>query len=180
MGMKEGRGNLNAFKMYLDELRALQINWDPWRVDGPEPEYLARSRAVTAIRVLLESAFGWQWEIQSQARGAAEERRAAGERQRGGEGHVRQSLSGPVRGGPPKMLWKIAVLGTQGNPTEIHLVPARVPPTPLTVPVPNEWVNGAVRDMLAMENVIKRAASGIPLELHYPAPTPPPAQRAPV
>ncbi|KAI8529957.1 hypothetical protein RHMOL_Rhmol11G0016400 [Rhododendron molle] len=45
----------------MDDLRASQINWDPWRVAGPEPEYLARSRAVTASRVLLESAFGWQW-----------------------------------------------------------------------------------------------------------------------
>ncbi|KAI8522295.1 hypothetical protein RHMOL_RhmolUnG0004900 [Rhododendron molle] len=43
---------------------------------------------------------------------------------------------------------------------------------------PNEWVNEAVRRMLAIENVIRRATSGMPLELHYPAPTPPPAQRA--
>jgi hypothetical protein len=37
------------------------VEWDPWRVEGPEPEYLALSRAVTASRVLLESAFRWQW-----------------------------------------------------------------------------------------------------------------------
>ncbi|KAI8571927.1 hypothetical protein RHMOL_Rhmol01G0158700 [Rhododendron molle] len=36
------------------------INWDPWKVAGLGPEYLARSTAVTASRVLLESAFGWQ------------------------------------------------------------------------------------------------------------------------
>ncbi|KAI8563793.1 hypothetical protein RHMOL_Rhmol03G0136700 [Rhododendron molle] len=58
MGTKEGRGDLNAFRLYLDDLRA---SLDPWRVAGLEPEYLARSRAVTASRVLLESAFGWQW-----------------------------------------------------------------------------------------------------------------------
>ncbi|KAI8529966.1 hypothetical protein RHMOL_Rhmol11G0017100 [Rhododendron molle] len=61
MGTKEGKGDLNAFTLYLDDLKASQINWDPWRAAGPEPEYLARSRAVTASRVLLESAFGWQW-----------------------------------------------------------------------------------------------------------------------
>ncbi|KAI8555277.1 hypothetical protein RHMOL_Rhmol05G0162500 [Rhododendron molle] len=76
--------------------------------------------------------------MRSQARGASEERRATTERQREGEGHVRQSLSGPV--------------------------------------VLVEWVNEAVRCVLAMENVIRTAASGMPLELHYPAPTPPPAQ----
>ncbi|KAI8572179.1 hypothetical protein RHMOL_Rhmol01G0178200 [Rhododendron molle] len=61
MRTKEGRGSLNAYRLYLDELRALQIVWDPWRTSGPEPEYLARSRAVTASRVFLVSAFGWQW-----------------------------------------------------------------------------------------------------------------------
>ncbi|KAI8568934.1 hypothetical protein RHMOL_Rhmol02G0239400 [Rhododendron molle] len=61
MGTKEGRGDLNAFRLYLDDLKASQINWDPWRVAGPEPEYLAKSKAITASRVLLELAFGWQW-----------------------------------------------------------------------------------------------------------------------
>ena len=43
-------------------LIALQVAWDPWRVEGrPDPEYLVRSRVVSASRVLLESAFGWQW-----------------------------------------------------------------------------------------------------------------------
>ncbi|KAI8550606.1 hypothetical protein RHMOL_Rhmol06G0120500 [Rhododendron molle] len=253
MGTKEGRGDLNAFRLYLDDLKASQINWDPWRVAGSEPEYLARSRAVTASRVLLESAFGWQWyledrvarqslgytmfqvpgpllprashtgtytraeleeftrpdteltcylrpemdyaayqrdrlagplgirafrDVQSQAHGAAEERKAAGERTRSGEGHVRRHLSGPVRGGPPQMSWKILVVDTQGNPAKIHLVPARVEPPSVTVPVPNEWVNEAIRRILAMENMIRRAASGIPLELRYTAPSPPRAPRA--
>ncbi|KAI8559790.1 hypothetical protein RHMOL_Rhmol04G0201900 [Rhododendron molle] len=61
MGKKEGRGDLNAFRLYLDDLRASQINWDLWRVAGAKPEYLAKSRAVTASRVLLESTFSWQW-----------------------------------------------------------------------------------------------------------------------
>ncbi|KAI8524807.1 hypothetical protein RHMOL_Rhmol13G0178500 [Rhododendron molle] len=220
MGTKEGRGDLNAFRLYLDDLRASQINWDPWRVAGLEPEYLARSRAVTASRVLgplpprashtgtytrteleeftrfdteltrylcLEMDYAtfqrdrlagphgvWAFrDVQSQARGAAEERRAAGERSRGGEGRVRRSLSGPMRGGSPEMSWKIPVVDTQGNPTEIHLVPARAEPPSVTVSVPNEWVNEAVRRMLAMENVIRRAASGMPLELCYPTPSPP-------
>ncbi|KAI8568937.1 hypothetical protein RHMOL_Rhmol02G0239600 [Rhododendron molle] len=60
-GTKEGRGSLNAYRLYLDELRASQVEWNPWRTSGPEPEYLAQSRVVTASRVLLESAFGWQW-----------------------------------------------------------------------------------------------------------------------
>ncbi|KAI8535408.1 hypothetical protein RHMOL_Rhmol10G0171700 [Rhododendron molle] len=106
-----------------------------------------------------------------------EGRRAAGERQRGGEGHVRRSLSGLMKGGPPEMPWKILVVDIQGNPAKIHLVLARSEPASVTIPVPNEWVNEAIRRMLAMENVIRRAASGMPLELHYPAPTPPPAQR---
>ncbi|KAI8572110.1 hypothetical protein RHMOL_Rhmol01G0173000 [Rhododendron molle] len=50
MGTKEGRGNLNAFRLYLDDFRASQINWDPWRVPKLDPEYLARSRAITASR----------------------------------------------------------------------------------------------------------------------------------
>ncbi|KAI8538462.1 hypothetical protein RHMOL_Rhmol09G0105900 [Rhododendron molle] len=61
MGTKEGRGELNAYRLYLDDLKASQIEWNPWRIEGPEPEYLARSRVVTASRELLESAFGWQW-----------------------------------------------------------------------------------------------------------------------
>ncbi|KAI8567918.1 hypothetical protein RHMOL_Rhmol02G0158400 [Rhododendron molle] len=164
MGTKEGRGSLNAYRLYLDDLRASQVDWNPWRVVRPEPEYLARSRAVTASRVLLESAFGWQWylgdrvtsqslghlefqvpgplppqashtgdytlaklerftrpdteltrylrperdyavyqqdhlagslgvgarrKVQDQARGAAEQRRAAAEKQKGGEGRVK-------------------------------------------------------------------------------------------
>ncbi|KAI8559581.1 hypothetical protein RHMOL_Rhmol04G0185500 [Rhododendron molle] len=219
MGTKEGRGSLNAYRLYLDDLRASQIVWDPWRTSGPEPKYLARSRAVTASRVLLESAFGWQWyvgdrvtrqslgylefqvpgplsprashtgdytltelerftrpdtelpcylhpemdyaayqrdrlarplgvrarrEVQEQAREAAAERRAAAEIQRGGEGHVRCKVSRPIVGGPPELLWKVDVVDSQGNPAE----------------VPVEWVNEAVRRMLALENVVQgRAAS---------------------
>ncbi|KAI8530359.1 hypothetical protein RHMOL_Rhmol11G0051700 [Rhododendron molle] len=112
-------------------------------------------------------------EMQSQAYGAAKEMRATGERQRGGEGRMRRSLNGPVRGGPPELLWRIAMVDNQGNLAEVHLAPARVEPTPVTISVPIEWGNEAVRRMLAMEKVIRRAASGIPLELHYPAPTPP-------
>ncbi|KAI8546934.1 hypothetical protein RHMOL_Rhmol07G0158200 [Rhododendron molle] len=223
MGSKEGRGSLNAYRLYLDELRASQINWNPWRVAGVEPVYLARSRAITASRVLLESAFGWQWylgdrvsrqslgytafqvpgslllrashtstytraelerftlldteltrflrsemdyaeyqrdrlerplgiralrDVQSQARGAAEERRAAGERARGGEGRVR------IHAGVP------------------------LDDTELSWQVPNEWVNKAIRRMLALENLVRRAAGGFPLELRYPAPSPPQGQRA--
>lgn len=93
---------------------------------------------------------------------------------------MRRSLSAPVVGGPPEMPWNIAVVDTQGNPGEIQLIPARVEPAPVTVQVPIEWVNEAVRHMLAMENVIRRAASGIPSQIGYPAPTPAPAQRAAV
>ncbi|XP_058219438.1 protein MAINTENANCE OF MERISTEMS-like [Rhododendron vialii] len=153
MGEKKVRGDLNGFRIYLNELRPSQIEWDPWRVARPEPEYLARSRVVMASRVLLESAFGWQWylgdrvthqslgftefqapgplpprashrgrerlagplrvqefkEVRSQAHGAAEERRAAGERQSGGEGRV-----------------------------------------------PIEWANEVVRRMLALDNAAQR------------------------
>lgn len=74
------------------------------------------------------------------------------------------------------MSWKLAVVDAQGDPAEIHLAPARVEPAPVTVPVPVEWVNKVVRRMLAMEKVIRRAVSGLPLDLHYPAPTPLPVQ----
>ncbi|KAI8535752.1 hypothetical protein RHMOL_Rhmol10G0198200 [Rhododendron molle] len=253
MGLKEGRGNLDAYRLYLDELRASQVNWNPWRVAGAEPTYLARSRAITASRVLLESAFGWQWylgdrvtrqslgytafqvpgplpprashtstytqaelegftqpdtelrrflrpemdyaeyqrdhlarplgirafrDVRSQAHGAGEERRAAGERARGGEGRVRLHAGVPVRGGPPEMSWVVPVTDAQGNLAEIHLVPARVDPPPVTVPAPAEWVNEAVRRMLALENLVRRVAGGFQLELRYPAPTAPQAQRA--
>ncbi|KAI8568132.1 hypothetical protein RHMOL_Rhmol02G0173600 [Rhododendron molle] len=212
--------------------RIWEINWNPWGVAGVELEYLASSRAITASRVLLESAFGWQWylgdrvtrqslgytafqvpgplpprashtstytraelerftrldieltrflrpemdyvpyqrdrlarplgirafrDVRSQAHGAAEERRAAGERSRGGEGRVRVHASMPMRGGPPEMSWRIPVVDAQGNQVEIHLVPARVEPPSVTVPVPNEWVNEAIRRMLAFENVVRRA-----------------------
>ncbi|KAI8572595.1 hypothetical protein RHMOL_Rhmol01G0211800 [Rhododendron molle] len=90
-------------------------------------------------------------DVQSQACGAAEERRAAG----GGEGRVRRSLSRPERGGPPELSWKIPVMHAQGNPAEIHLVPARVEPPSVSVLVPNEWVNEAIRRMLALENVVR-------------------------
>lgn len=73
--------------------------------------------------------------VQSLARGTAKERRAATERQRGGEGRVRRSLNGLVRGGPPKMLWKVPVVDAHGNPVEVRLVPARVEPAPVTVPI---------------------------------------------
>ncbi|KAI8568337.1 hypothetical protein RHMOL_Rhmol02G0190300 [Rhododendron molle] len=72
----------------------------------------------------------------------------------------------------------IANTWSEGNPAEVHLVPARVEPPSVIVSVPNEWVNEAIRHMLAMENVIRRAASGLPLELRYLAPSPPRAQRA--
>ncbi|KAI8542653.1 hypothetical protein RHMOL_Rhmol08G0154800 [Rhododendron molle] len=114
----------------------------------------------------------------AEARGAAEERRAAGERSRGDEGRVGVHAGVPVRGGPPEMSWTVPVVDAQGNPAEIHLVSARVEPSPVIVPVPNEWVSEAIRRMLALENVVRRAASGFPLELHYPAPPPPQAQRA--
>ncbi|XP_058216804.1 uncharacterized protein LOC131327676 [Rhododendron vialii] len=231
MGEKRGRGDLNGFRIYLDELRPSQVEWDPWRVAEPEPEYLARSRVVTASRVMLESAFGWQWylgdRVTRQSLGHArfqvpgplpprashtgeytlaeleiftrldtdltcylrlgmdyaiyQRERLAGPlrvrefRESSGESRARRGPSGLVRGGPPELTWQIAVVDFQGNPAELHLVPARVEPAPVTVPVPNEWVNEAVRRMLALENVKRRAASGLPLDLRYP---PPAAQRS--
>ncbi|XP_058214321.1 uncharacterized protein LOC131325865 [Rhododendron vialii] len=109
-------------------------------------------------------------EVRSQARGPAEERKAITVRQSSGESRVRRGPSGPVRGGPPELTWQIAVVGSQGNPAELHLAPARVEPAPVTVSVPNEWVNEAVRRMLALENMIRRAASDLPLDLRYPPP----------
>ncbi|KAI8559159.1 hypothetical protein RHMOL_Rhmol04G0151800 [Rhododendron molle] len=44
--------------------------------------------------------------------------------------------------------------------------------------VPVEWVNEVVRRMLALENVVRRAASGMTLELRYPAPAAQPAHAA--
>ncbi|KAI8572796.1 hypothetical protein RHMOL_Rhmol01G0228300 [Rhododendron molle] len=73
------------------------------------------------------------------------------------------------------MKWRIAVGDSQGNPAKVQLVPARVELAPVTVQVPNEWVNEAARRMLAMENVIRKVASGMSLELRYPAPTAQPA-----
>ncbi|KAI8538349.1 hypothetical protein RHMOL_Rhmol09G0096000 [Rhododendron molle] len=61
VGKKKSRKGLMDFGLYLDELSSTQVDWDPWVSADPEPEYLARSRVVAASRVLLESAFGWQW-----------------------------------------------------------------------------------------------------------------------
>jgi hypothetical protein len=74
-------------------------------------------------------------EVRSQARDAAEERRAAEERQRGGESRRKIGLGRPVRGGPPDLTWKIAVVDAQGNPGEVHLAPARTEPALVTVQV---------------------------------------------
>ena len=97
----------------------------------PERDYTAYQRDFLAgplgVRALRE--------VWSQASGAAEERRAAGDIKRGGEGRVRRGLSRPVRGGPPEMTWKVAVIDAQGNPGEIHLAPARMEPAPVTVQV---------------------------------------------
>ncbi|KAI8538396.1 hypothetical protein RHMOL_Rhmol09G0099800 [Rhododendron molle] len=89
-------------------------------------------------------------EIQEQAREAGAEMRAAAEALRGGERRVRRRESRPVVGGPPELVWK----------------------------VPAEWVNEALRRMLALENLVRRAAQGMPLQLRYPAPTAQPAQAA--
>ncbi|KAI8529965.1 hypothetical protein RHMOL_Rhmol11G0017000 [Rhododendron molle] len=74
----------------------------------PELEYAAYQRYRLAgplgVRAFRD--------VRSQARGAAEERRVAGERDRGGKGRVRRSLSRPVIGGPPEMSWKIPVVDT--------------------------------------------------------------------
>ncbi|KAI8529895.1 hypothetical protein RHMOL_Rhmol11G0010300 [Rhododendron molle] len=114
MGTREGRGDLNAFRLYLDKLRASQMDCATYQRDC-----LAGPLGIRAFRGM-----------RSQAHGAADERRAAGKRDR-----------------------------------EV---------------VPSEWVNEVVYRMQAMENVIRRAVSGMPLELHYPTPTPPPVQRAAV
>ncbi|XP_058202853.1 uncharacterized protein LOC131317312 [Rhododendron vialii] len=60
-GKKKSKGSLLAFRTYLDELSGTQVEWNPWSSAEPEPEYLARSRVVTASWVLLESAFRWRW-----------------------------------------------------------------------------------------------------------------------
>ncbi|KAI8538178.1 hypothetical protein RHMOL_Rhmol09G0081900 [Rhododendron molle] len=61
IGKKKSRKGLMDFRLYLDELSSIQVDWDPWVSAVPELEYLARSGVVAASRVLLESAFGWQW-----------------------------------------------------------------------------------------------------------------------
>ncbi|KAI8555030.1 hypothetical protein RHMOL_Rhmol05G0142500 [Rhododendron molle] len=84
---------------------------------------------------------------------------------------MERRVSRPVVGGPPELPWKVKVVDSQGNPAKVQLVPARVEPAAVTVQVPVEWVNEAVRRMLALENVVRRAVSGMPLELRYPAST---------
>ncbi|KAI8542628.1 hypothetical protein RHMOL_Rhmol08G0152300 [Rhododendron molle] len=127
MGTKKGRGDLNAFKLYLDDLRASQV-------PGPLPPRASHTGEYT--RAELEQFTRPDIELTHYLR--PEMDYAAYQRDR-----------------------LVGLLGVQAFRD-----------------VPNEWVNEAIRLMLAMENVIRRAASGMPLELHYPAPTPPPAQRA--
>ncbi|KAI8568369.1 hypothetical protein RHMOL_Rhmol02G0193100 [Rhododendron molle] len=99
-------------------------------------------------------------EIQEQAREAGAERRAAAEAPRGRERRVRRRESRPVVGGPPELVWKVDVVDHQGNTAEVELVPALREPAAVTVQVPAEWVNEAVRRMLALENLAQgRAAS---------------------
>ncbi|XP_058189305.1 protein MAIN-LIKE 1-like [Rhododendron vialii] len=58
-GVKKGKGNLNAFRLFLNELRLDQVYWRIW--DRFEVPYVARSREVMRGRVLLESPYDWQW-----------------------------------------------------------------------------------------------------------------------
>ncbi|KAI8562215.1 hypothetical protein RHMOL_Rhmol03G0017400 [Rhododendron molle] len=117
-------------------------------------------------------------ELQDQARDAAVERRAAAERQKGKKVRVKRPKSRPVIGRPPELLWKVDVVDSQGNTTEVELVPALREPAAVTVQVPIEWVNEALRRMLALENLVRRAAQGMPLTLRYPAPAAQSAQAA--
>ncbi|KAI8572227.1 hypothetical protein RHMOL_Rhmol01G0181800 [Rhododendron molle] len=98
--------------------------------------------------------------------------------QRGGERCERRRESRPVVGGLPELLWKVDVVDHQGNTAEVELVPALREPAAVTVQVPAEWVNEALRRMLALENLVRRAAQGMPLQLRYPAPAAQPAQAA--
>ncbi|KAI8559891.1 hypothetical protein RHMOL_Rhmol04G0211100 [Rhododendron molle] len=170
-GTKEGRGSLNAYRLYLDELRASQVPGPlPPRASHMSDYTLAELERFTRpdteltrhLRLTMDYAtyqrdhlarplgVRARREVQEQAREAGAERRATAEALRGGEHCVRRRESRPVVGGPPELLWK----------------------------VPVEWVNEAVRRMLALENVVRRAAYGFPLELRYPAPTAQPAQTA--
>ncbi|KAI8542263.1 hypothetical protein RHMOL_Rhmol08G0125200 [Rhododendron molle] len=58
-GVKKGRGNLNAFRLFLDELRPDQVYLRIW--DRFEISYVAQSREVARGMVLFESPYGWQW-----------------------------------------------------------------------------------------------------------------------
>ncbi|KAI8574623.1 hypothetical protein RHMOL_Rhmol01G0368500 [Rhododendron molle] len=216
MGSKEKKDSLNAYRLYLDELKASQwylgdrvtrqsLGYTEFRVPGllpprashtrdytlaeleqftrpdteltrhlrPDMDYAAYQRAHLARPLGVRA----HKELQYQARDAAVERRAAAGRQKGKKVRVKHPESRPVIGGPPELSWKVPVVDTQGNPAEIHLAPARVEPPPVTVQVPTEWVNEAFRRMLALENIVRRAAMGFPLELRYP-PAPQTAQRA--
>ncbi|KAI8542994.1 hypothetical protein RHMOL_Rhmol08G0184100 [Rhododendron molle] len=73
---------------------------------------------------------------------------------------------------------RVDVVDHQGNTAEVELVPALREPAAVTVQVPAEWVNEALRRMLALENLVRRAAQGMPLQLRYPAPAAQPAQAA--
>ncbi|KAI8571881.1 hypothetical protein RHMOL_Rhmol01G0154400 [Rhododendron molle] len=53
----------------------------------------------------------------------------------------------------------IANTWAEGNPAVVELVPACIEPAAVTVQVPVEWVNEAVRRMLALENVAQGRAA---------------------
>ncbi|KAI8559670.1 hypothetical protein RHMOL_Rhmol04G0191600 [Rhododendron molle] len=183
-GTKEGRGSLNAYRLYLDELRASQVPGplpprashtgdytlaELERFTRPDTELTRHLRPTMDYAVYqrdrLARPFGIRArrEIQEQAREAGAERRATAEAPRGGERRVRRRESRPVVGGPPELLWKVDVVDHQGNTAEVELVPALREPAAVTVQVPAEWVNEALRRMLALENLVKKAAQGMPL-----------------
>ncbi|XP_058180121.1 protein MAINTENANCE OF MERISTEMS-like [Rhododendron vialii] len=58
-GVKKGNGDLNADRLYLDELRPDRVHWCIW--DRFEIPYVAQSREVTRGMVLLESPYGSEW-----------------------------------------------------------------------------------------------------------------------
>ncbi|XP_058225789.1 uncharacterized protein LOC131334672 isoform X2 [Rhododendron vialii] len=256
-GQKKSKGSLQAFRVYLDELSSTQIEWNPWGGAVPEPEYVARSRVVTASRVLLESAFGWQWylgdRVTRQSLGLSEfqvpgplpphashtdsytlaelqrfttpatdlaaflrpecdyavyrrqylagplgvlthravvsevleaglEHRGASSRPRGETPRSRERTSYAAVGGLPRLSWTLAVRDAQGEAATIQFEAARTEPAQITGPVPVEWVEEAVRLMLAMEKEFHKIAGGTPLQLHYPpavTPAPTPASSRP-
>ncbi|KAI8567969.1 hypothetical protein RHMOL_Rhmol02G0162700 [Rhododendron molle] len=111
--VKKGKGDLNAYRLYLDELHPDRVRWRVW--DRFKLPYMARSRESFGIRATWETTL-----LTRGGRGGRERRgrrrgrggRGGGVRRDGGQG----DSAGPSGTSLPPLSWTVVVVTAQGVP----------------------------------------------------------------